>query len=280
MFESQKIDNNMAIGFVVYHPTPIFIERLDTILRYGYDVYLFDNTPYLSEVRDRLRTYKNAIYFTAGKNLGLGIGMSVICSQAFYNHKRSIIIFDQDTIFIDKTLSFIEYVCKNNNWEILDKYIAINFTSKNNSNKFKEEYELVDMIINSGSMFNLEKLKNIGWFNEKYFVDGVDYDFCLTAKIKGYNIARYFSTPGIDHETEQGNKSYTVFGKKYLMRKYNFNRIYDVITSYLKIASRSLFYGEYLYFTNLVSFFVYYIIVQCYVRIYELYSKLFYKLEN
>jgi hypothetical protein len=46
------------------------------------------------------------------------------------------------------------------------------------------------LLISSGSLFNLNILKKINWNNVKYFVDGVDYEFCLRANKMGYLLQR------------------------------------------------------------------------------------------
>ena len=39
----------------------------------------------------------------------------------------------------------------------------------------------VKLLRNSGIIFLLDHLKHINWFDTSFFVDGVDYDFCLRA---------------------------------------------------------------------------------------------------
>ena len=57
--------------------------------------------------------------------------------------------------------------------KIRNKYISITFDSTNNDvENDSQSCEIldVDLVINSGSLFVLENLKNIGWHNEKYYV--------------------------------------------------------------------------------------------------------------
>lgn len=42
----------------------------------------------------------------------------------------------------------------------------------------------------SGMMLNVQALKNIGFFDERFFVDELDYEWCLRARKKGYKIVR------------------------------------------------------------------------------------------
>ena len=48
-------------------------------------------------------------------------------------------------------------------------------------------------LITSGSLFSLESYDAVGPFREEFFIDFVDYDFCLRARAKGWKVikARY-----------------------------------------------------------------------------------------
>ena len=93
----------------------------------------------------------------------------------------------------------------------------------------------VSLAISSGSLFNLSVLKKIGWHNEKYFVDCVDYELCVRARRCGYKIGIVKNTPDFDHVTEQPDRTIHIFGKQLLVRRYSATRIKDAIGAYLKL---------------------------------------------
>jgi rhamnosyltransferase len=101
-----------------------------------------------------------------------------------------------------------------------------------------------DLTINSGSLFILNNLKSIGWHNEKYFVDGVDYEVCSRASAKGFKIGKCTNTPGFDHISEQPDKIYKVFGKKLMLRRYPFVRNIDIIRSSVKLIFSLIISGQ------------------------------------
>lgn len=45
-------------------------------------------------------------------------------------------------------------------------------------------------IITSGSLFSLDVYDNIGPFREEFFIDSIDYDYCMRARAKGYRIIK------------------------------------------------------------------------------------------
>ncbi len=97
------------------------------------------------------------------------------------------------------------------------------------------------LAISSGSLFNLPALKKIGWHNEDYFVDCVDYELCLRARRCGFKIGLIKNAPDFDHVTEQPDQTVTLFGKKLLVRRYSATRIKDALRAYLKLIVVGVF---------------------------------------
>jgi hypothetical protein len=225
------MSRNIAIGIVTYNPDGNLISRLSLSLASGFDLYVFDNSPENKIINVFCRNRQNCKYFTCGKNVGLGFGLSTICAQAYYDSYPALLFFDQDTIFDRSTLGFVEdmFINKGN---LAAHYSAIIFNSKNVDNvNTGSNFLLKDVLIaiNSGSLYFLENLKKLNWHNESYFVDCVDYEFCLNSNNHGFKIAECSNTPGFDHKSEQGDVQYIIFGKKCQLRKYSPRRVFDTI---------------------------------------------------
>ena len=205
-----EIKQNFAIGFVIYNSDVQFLNKLKSILNSGYSIYIFDNSPEISLIRDEFRNHTNINYFSAGKNVGLGFGLSVVCSNAYYDNYKKLLFFDQDTIFSIKTLDFVSEFSKTQQNKF-KKYAAVLFNSS--CKKIENRFDIKEkkLIISSGSLFNLESLRNMNWHNTNYFVDGVDYEFCLRANLNKYLIGECCNAPAFDHISGQEDKSYPIF---------------------------------------------------------------------
>jgi rhamnosyltransferase len=240
---------NIAIGLVVYNPNVNLVGRLLDLITSGFSVYVFDNSPDCALVRQFSLncTVGKINYYTCGKNVGLGFGISTVCAQAYYDSHQSLLFFDQDTVFTDETVGFISEFYEEHAGLVSD-YSAIVFKARDeltkdyvqNGENNKFIFRDVLMAINSGSLFYLENLKKLGWHNENFFVDGVDYEFCLNSNNNNYKIGECSLTPGFNHELEQDDSVYHIFGKTYKMRRYALSRVLDSITSNLKLVVLSI----------------------------------------
>ncbi|MDE1348417.1 hypothetical protein [Vibrio aestuarianus] len=264
--------NPIAIGFIIYNPTVHFIARINLLVGLGFKVYVFDNSPSLDATRNQLLEITGVEYSTFGKNVGLGIGITAVCSQAYYDGYSALMFFDQDTGFSAETLSFVNGFYKLQHKK-LSGYSMVNFNSKyivesiDSANYDNYDFVDVELAINSGSLYILNAVKDIGWHDLSYFVDGVDYKFCLDSAKKRYKIASCRHTPGFDHVTEQDDLVYRFFHKKFLARKYNAKRVRDGILSNFRLISDSLINGEFRLASKFLRFLFINTLVQSYVRV-------------
>jgi rhamnosyltransferase len=264
--------SNVAIGFITYNPIQSVILRLQDILNEGYYIYIFDNSPEKNIVRDFVKQStefsSQIVYLTCGKNAGLGFGLASICAQAYYDSFPALIFFDQDTVFSNVTLNYICNFYNENSY--LDKsYSAIVFNSKNVENPDSQMHAVQDvrLAINSGSLYILKNLKKMNWHNIKYFVDCVDYEFCLSSNNFGFKIGENTTAPGFDHTSEQGDQSHKFLGKEYPMRAYPLSRIFDSISASLKLIAKSVITRNFLYFKEINKAIFKYLVIQVFIRV-------------
>jgi rhamnosyltransferase len=99
---------SIALGFVIYNPEISFASRVQMAVESGFDVYIFDNTPEKPSLGALVDWPSNIKYVTCGKNHGLGLGIQSVCARAYYDHHDALVFFDQDSVFDESTLLFIE----------------------------------------------------------------------------------------------------------------------------------------------------------------------------
>ena len=221
-----------AIGLILYYPEESLIKRVNLMVEHGFKVYIFDNSPFETRYNYIFEGSQEVTYLTAGKNVGIGFSLSTICATAFAHGYRQLLFLDQDTGISNRTLNFINNFSKSLAINVLNQYAALVF---NGSPSEELAVKDVRLAINSGSLYNLPVLEKIGWINENYFVDCVDYEFCVRARRSGFKIGLIKNAPDFDHITEQPDRAINIFGKQVLIRRYNLSRISDALDAYAKI---------------------------------------------
>lgn len=225
-----------TVGFVIYNPQPSFIKRLSLLNDIGVAVYIFDNSPENTVTKNSITLFKNVTYATAGKNVGLGLGISVVSATAWSSEFEMMLFLDQDTAITKNTINFInDFVTEQGPKHYAD-YLLILFQRKESNLTGNAVVHDASLAISSGSLFFLDNLRLIGWHNENYFVDGVDYEVCLRARRFGLKVGTVAGVPGFDHSIEQPDDQVVLLNKKLPIRRYDSARIKDALTAYVKLT--------------------------------------------
>lgn len=261
-----KFKENVAIGVVLFNPTQISIDRILNIASLGIRFFIFDNSPSESIGYKRKLLHHENIHFNINvkrKNFGLGYGITNVSKSAFHEGFEMIFLLDQDTFITADAINYIEnFITKYKS--VLKDYAAINFRASSNKLKNEKSYSIenVSFIINSGSLLILNNVNKIGYHNEDYFVDCVDYEFCLRAKYHKFKIGISYGITGFDHEIEQPDLTFKFLNKKFRVRRYGKKRILDAVTGYFKIFYDSLKYKEILFLLIMLRSFSIYLLGQ------------------
>lgn len=179
---------NICIGVVLYYPTKDNIEKINLYSGDVDKVYIFDNTDDASIKLEKIFKDKQKFeYITYRENQGMSKALNCLCKKAFNDGYDYIITMDQDSIFTSKNIELMkQFILENHNDSIgivAPKIEFINKKGKYNNkdvslNGGYDKYEIVDWVITSGSAVNLKNYILINGFDEKYFIDRVDQDYC------------------------------------------------------------------------------------------------------
>ncbi len=176
--------NTIAVLFVLYYPSNDDIEYIKTCEQCFSHCYIFDNTPQsnLSEV-----DFNKSVVYSDGINHGLAYAYNTVLEDAYNKGIKWLGIFDQDSRV--KSFHDIEnYIIKAQpNEAIICPFIIY-------SDKDKiplQEKEEINWTINSGSFLNVMYLRehNI-CYDEYYFLDRLDLDFCTQIRNQKGHIIR------------------------------------------------------------------------------------------
>ena len=193
-------------GIVLYNPD---IERLkenvDNIINQVSRVILVnngsENTEEIEQYLDGLEKQK-IIYKNLNKNKGIAAALNVIVNKCIDYNVNWVMTLDQDTVCNkDIVQKYRKYLKMDNVGQLTCEYIDRNFKNEDEKNKYG--IRKISWCITSAALLNINAWKKVGGFDERLFIDEVDYDICLSMREKGYFIYQ-IDFIGFVHELGEG----------------------------------------------------------------------------
>ncbi|MGJ0359868.1 glycosyltransferase [Aliarcobacter cryaerophilus] len=238
----------LAACVVLYNPDDTIFENILTYGNYVDKLIVVDNSlkknnfliDKLSEVFE-----SKLIYINNNDNLGIATALNQACDKAIELQFKWILTMDQDSSFIN----FDHYK------KCLEKVQNVNNVALLAANTDKEGYSTCDInecscnyredkfsVITSANIVNLEYFEEIGRFNDKLFIDMVDYDYCLRINIKKFKIL-YFPDVFVEHKLGEVHLRTNIFTrKKKYKTEHNAQRAYYISRNSLYLSKN---YGKY-----------------------------------
>ncbi len=150
-------------------------------------------------------------------NVGLSKAFNSICYHANLLGLNNVLLIDQDTILFFEKLSFFKIPDT-----ILDNTVCINLVSGSLKDKFLQKDK--GFLINNGNIIFLKNFKCVGGFNEKYFVELVDYEFQYRIIKRRYHYYKLYGSGIFDHTSNQGYRNVSFLNYKINLRIYSNSR--------------------------------------------------------
>ena len=167
-----------AAGIVLYNPDIKRLEEnISAIAPQVSELILIDNgSKNIDEIAELTAKYDNITYVRNDDNYGIAKALNQIIDKADELGEEWVLTLDQDTVCepdIIETYDRFAKRAKDNIGIITSKYkdrsVEVDFG-------MTQEYEKVSFCITSGAFNNVKCIKAVGGFDEKLFIDMVDYD--------------------------------------------------------------------------------------------------------
>ncbi len=182
---------------VVYNPTEEHVRNIRRIHAQLKNTVVVDNSP-----KKRLKLPDITVIYPE-ENLGVAGGANIglkICREKKY---RGVFIFDQDTLIPENyILSMINFKNSLRDSKVLifapafmdrntGSYGSFFSLSKISVKKLKTDKDVIfpSFVITSGMLIDCKAIDIVGFFDEYYFLDQVDTEYCLRVLKHGYRIA-------------------------------------------------------------------------------------------
>lgn len=219
-------DNNICACIITYNPEIIRLKKnINAIRDQVKELIVIDNnSDNISDIEEICKLY-NTILIKNDYNAGIAKALNQAVDWADQNGYTWVLTLDQDSI------------CSRQIVQIYKKYIDLpkigiitcrikDINSGSVSEKNKRRVYFIDKCITSGSFTNISAVKEVGGFDESFFIDMVDDDICYSLAEKGYRILRV-NHIGLYHEIGK-SKMYSIGPIKFEVTNHNSKRKYTI----------------------------------------------------
>jgi rhamnosyltransferase len=225
------LKNSTIIAFICFNEDKDFYRGIEELNSKSLPYIIYFNSH--PKNPDKLKELDSK-YILNDHNVGISIAMNRLFKYAIDNDYEHLLFFDQDTIFLGDDFNFISTASKL--FEKNKKIAAINI--QNQKDLMEVIFEEKMLIINSCTIFHMDRVKKIGFFNEDYFVEYADYEFCLRCLIKHYKVGILRASKSLDHFSNQGSKKLNLLFFKVNIRIYPHSRVEDLNNAFRLIFKK------------------------------------------
>lgn len=216
-------DVKIAGTVILYHPPDNFISNINSYIQFIEVLYVLDNSEKTNpSVAQKLAEIPKVVYLANQQNLGIATALNIGAEKAITEGYHWLLTMDQDSRFTDDTFFHcFQYIIDLPSVAIISPY---HFDISPLNHKELYEYIEPDIVMTSGNFLNLSIYKKIGGFEDKLFIDEVDHDYCLKARMNGYKIIM-FCNIRLEHELGI-YKEISWKGKKEMISVHSARRVY------------------------------------------------------
>lgn len=174
------------------------IKNINSYINYIDLLIIVDNSDIDTQLKDIYVNNAKIKYISMEGNEGIAKALNCGIEYAINQSFKYVLTMDQDSSLRNNLIE--EYMKWLRNDVII--YSPNYIIERKKTKKYKAETNELYWTMTSGNLLNLELYKKVGKFREDFFIDAVDYEYCLRARKRGYKIlqcnkAELIHNPGI-----------------------------------------------------------------------------------
>lgn len=217
----------IAAGIVLYNPDlTVLNENIDSIVNQVDYIVMVDNNSkdnLIEDIKERYKEYKNFYYIVNYENLGISGALNQIIEFCSKKDIEWVLTLDQDSICPLNLIKTYKRYTEMPDVAIITPAIT-DRNLINEGEKSTKKYIFVDRCLTSAALTNVRICKEVKCFDEKMFIDFVDFDYCYTLKENGYKIIKTYEV-NLLHQLGD-LEVYTILNKKIFVSNHNSLRKY------------------------------------------------------
>jgi rhamnosyltransferase len=243
--------NSCCAVFVSYNPENSFLDNVTQIINQVCEILIIDNNsnPNSNFLLEGLEKNQKITIIRNEQNLGIAAALNQGVSYAIEHNYEWIATFDQDSRapenFIESMFTTYDRYDSKNELAIIspcyfDKIYGITMPQMGKLVS-KVDYESM-FTMTSGSLIKTSVFNQVGLFQEDFFIDCVDTEFCLKCQINGLKIVVSCNSL-LEHNL--GNRS-----QHYFLGRTYFTTNHSPVRRFYRSRNRLLMYQKYFFAKN------------------------------
>lgn len=181
----------IAAVVILYHPDENVVSNIKTYYDHVDKILVFDNSETEPLFKADFLELGKIEFYHDHKNKGIAKRLNLGAANSIQEGFEWLLMMDQDSKFSEEAIKnylrcFYKYENKENVAIFGTRYKRTKTASLEECSP-TETHEL----ITSASLLNLRSYKTIGNFDEALFIDSVDHDYCIRAKLKGFSLIEF-----------------------------------------------------------------------------------------
>ncbi|MCR2764235.1 glycosyltransferase [Microbacterium sp. zg.B48] len=174
------------VGIVTFNPEIALLSAcIDHASSQSPAVVVFDNaSANITEVRS-ICSSRGVGLIESPANNGIANALNSILQEALKRNLEFALLLDQDSLLLPGSLEALERTASDSRIALAASSVA-----DRNAGTVQTETRPVAYAITSGSLVSTSAWREIGGYDERLFIDFVDFDFCVRARADGYQIVR------------------------------------------------------------------------------------------
>lgn len=182
---------NVIAGIVTYNPQ---IQRLKeniyAVAGQVDEVVIYDNnSENIAEIEAFTKTCSRVILLRNRKNLGIASAFNYIIQYCSEKRTEWALLLDQDSVCPAHLIDQYKKYTHLPKTAIITPLVIDKRRAARNL-KLKNDLQEVRNCVSSGSFVNVEICRQLGCFEDRLFIDVVDYEYCMRVRLSGYKIIR------------------------------------------------------------------------------------------
>lgn len=183
--------NRVCAGIVLYEPDlERLIENINAVSSQVSRVYIVDNgSSNIADINRAIAGVEDIIIIENGENYGIAKALNQLCSYAKEDGYEWIVTLDQDSVLYCDTVEKMLPLTENSKIALIAPFVKDDYEVQEEQSNLPYT-EDITRCNTSGCLTRLSVWEEIGGFDERMFIDCVDFDYCTRLLKKGLRVVR------------------------------------------------------------------------------------------